>query len=103
MQHLIHILSHGYAYDRTNEDGTVERILVSPNRYMISAAKRIDLLTKQLDAAHYSLEVERNRVIELEQQAEKYRQTIKGLENASTKNDKGDNTCATAGPHLEGI
>ena len=95
MQHLIHILSHGYAYDRTNEDGTVERILVSPNRYMISAAKRIDLLTKQLDLVHYSLGVERARVIELEEQAEKYRQTIKELENASTKNDKSDSTCAT--------
>lgn len=86
MQHLIQVLKHGYAYDRINEDGSTQQVLVAPNRYMISAAKEIEVLINRLNTVGEALEVERNRVTELEAQAAKYRQTIKRLENDTARN-----------------
>lgn len=86
IQHLIQVLKHGYGYDRTNDDGSIEHVLVAPNKYMISAAKEIETLIGHLNNVGHSLEVERARVQELESMAIQYRQTIKRLEDDAARN-----------------
>lgn len=97
MQSLIQILKSGYAYNRTKEDGSTEQVLVAPNKYMISAAKELEHIHTVYKTMLYELERERHLNLQLHEDCEKYRKTIKGLEDAiRTLSDRTNNsTCSS--------
>lgn len=52
INHLIHILKHGYQYERTDTFGEPYNVMVPPNKYMIKAAAAIEALNKNLIQAY---------------------------------------------------
>lgn len=82
MNNLIEILKNGYGYDHTTEDGTVQRVLVPPNKYMIAAAKELLHMNEVLQRLNTAIEQERAINMLLHDDCDRYRKTIKELEDA---------------------
>ena len=82
MNNLIEILKGGYGYDHTAEDGTVKRTLVPPNKYMIQAATELVRQHEIIQRLNTAVEQERAINVLLQDECDRYRETIKRLENA---------------------
>lgn len=97
MQSLIQILKSGYAYNRTKDDGSLEQVLVAPNKYMISAAKELERVYAAYNFTTTALDHERYITQQLYMDCENYRRTIKELEGAiRTISDSTNNsTCSS--------
>lgn len=83
MQHLLQVLKNGYWYDAVQEDGSTKRVDVTPNRYMISAARTIEhLLTLQQNSMN-ELSICRTQIDELFNELKRANNNVETL----TKND----------------
>lgn len=98
MQSLIQILKSGYAYNRTKDDGSLEQVLVAPNKYTISAARELERSNQVCQQLANALDAERILTQQLYADITMYRKTIKELEDAiRTLSDRtGDSTHSPA-------